>query len=219
LREADDVYLAKLLIKGEALRSNDIEAAALAIAYEADCFPFYIHHIVKALKIHGIDATCEYVAHIVATQLVDANDPWALLHLGKIEPASASRAYLESAIVRNSAEGNLRKRIILEDLKLSLPEQYDWLPELTNQPEAVVQHIGHVFRAGEPFPSSDNLEGWALAWEQAAESAPEFRLSVRLLRTGINFVKAGGNQPGILLDLTSPERTILTQALGLEKVK
>jgi tetratricopeptide (TPR) repeat protein len=85
--------------------------------------------------------------------------------------------------------------------------------------EAVVQHIGQVFRAGEPFPSSDNLEGWALAWEQAAESVPEFHLSVRLLRTGINFVKAGGNQPGILLDLTSPERAILMQALGLEKRK
>jgi tetratricopeptide (TPR) repeat protein len=85
--------------------------------------------------------------------------------------------------------------------------------------EAVVQHIGQVFRTGEPFPSSDNLEGWALAWEQAAESVPEFRLSVRLLRTGINFVKVGGNQPGILLDLTSPERAILAQALGLEKIK
>jgi hypothetical protein len=54
-----------------------------------------------------------------------------------------------------------------------------------------------------------------LVWEQAAEGVPEFRLSVRLLRTGINFVKAGGNQPGILLDLTSPERAILVQAFGL----
>jgi hypothetical protein len=61
------------------------------------------------------------------------------------------------------------------------------------------------------------FEGWALAWEQAAESVPEFRLSVRLLRTGINYVKASGNQPGILLDLTSPERAILEQALGLAK--
>ena len=81
--------------------------------------------------------------------------------------------------------------------------------------EAIVKHIGQVFRAGKPFPSSYNLEGWALAWEKAAESVPEFRLSVRLLRTGINFVKASGNQPGILLDLASPERAILEQALGL----
>ena len=81
--------------------------------------------------------------------------------------------------------------------------------------EAVVQHIGSVFRAGAPFPSADNLEGWASAWEQAAESVPDFRLSVRLLRTGIDYVKAGGNDPGILLALTSPERAILEQALGL----
>ncbi|MEQ1850751.1 MAG: MarR family transcriptional regulator [Chthoniobacteraceae bacterium] len=81
--------------------------------------------------------------------------------------------------------------------------------------EAVVQHIGSVFRAGEPFPSADNLEGWVAAWEQAAESEPDFRLSVRLLRTGIDYVKAGGKDPGILLTLTSPERAILEQALGL----
>lgn len=81
--------------------------------------------------------------------------------------------------------------------------------------EAVVQHIGSVFRAGVPFPSTDNLEGWASTWEQAAESVPDFRLSVRLLRTGIDYVKAGGNDPTILLTLTSPERTILEQALGL----
>ena len=81
--------------------------------------------------------------------------------------------------------------------------------------EAVVQHIGSVFRAGESFPSADNLEGWVLGWEQAAERVPDFRLSVRLLRTGIDFVKAGGKDLGMLLTLTSPERAILEQALGL----
>jgi tetratricopeptide (TPR) repeat protein/energy-coupling factor transporter ATP-binding protein EcfA2 len=81
--------------------------------------------------------------------------------------------------------------------------------------EAVVQHIGSVFRTGEPFPASDNLEGWGLAWEQAAETVPDFRLSVRLLRTGIDFVKAGGKDLGVLLTLTSPERAILEQAFGL----
>jgi hypothetical protein len=90
--------------------------------------------------------------------------------------------------------------------------QYQALPVLG---EALVQHIGQVFRNGEPFPSTDNLEGWALAWEPSAESVPEFRLAIRLLRTAVNFVKAGGKNPGILLDLTSTERSILEQALGL----
>jgi hypothetical protein len=34
-----------------------------------------------------------------------------------------------------------------------------------------------------------------------------------LLRTGVELIKAGGAR-GPLLDLTSPERTILEQALG-----
>jgi hypothetical protein len=98
------------------------------------------------------------------------------------------------------------------DLLLASYNQHQALPVLG---EAVIQHIGRVFRAGEPFPSADNLEGWALIWEQTAESVPDFRLAVRLLRTGVNFVKAGGKDRGILLDLTSTERAILEQALGL----
>ena len=81
--------------------------------------------------------------------------------------------------------------------------------------EAVVKHVGVVFRAGQPFPSSDNLEGWVTAWEQAALSLLDFSLSARLLRTGIDYVKAGGSDPGILLTLTSTERAIVEQSLGL----
>lgn len=80
LSEPDARQLASLLINGEALPSPDKPATAAAIAGEADCFPFYIHHIVKALKIRGLDATPSNVAHVVASQLVDANDPWELLH-------------------------------------------------------------------------------------------------------------------------------------------
>ena len=98
---------------------------------------------------------------------------------------------------------------------VGLYAKYQALPLLG---EAIVQHIGDVFRAGEPHPSTDNLEGWAQAWEQAAERAPDLSLAVRLLRTGINFVKAGGREPGILLDLTSTERVILKQAFGLADV-
>jgi DNA-binding transcriptional ArsR family regulator len=90
--------------------------------------------------------------------------------------------------------------------------KYQALPVLG---EALVRHIGSVFRAGAPFPSTDNLEGWASAWEQAATMLPDFRLSMRLLRTGTDYVKAGGKDPGILLALTSPEHAILEQSLGL----
>ncbi len=80
LEEPDAAYLASLLIEGEALASNDKEAAAAAIARAADCFPFYIHHIVRTLRIRGLDAEPEDVALIVTSQLVDPNDPWELMH-------------------------------------------------------------------------------------------------------------------------------------------
>jgi tetratricopeptide (TPR) repeat protein len=84
--------------------------------------------------------------------------------------------------------------------------------------EGVVQHIGTVFQDGAPFPSTDNLDGWVSAWEEAAKAVPDFGFSVRLLRTGVEFIKAGGAR-GVLLDLTSPERAILEQALGLDDDK
>jgi hypothetical protein len=76
----DAVSLALLLIDGESLTSPDKPAAAEAIAREADCFAFYIHHIVRGLKIMEWDASPENVAKVVTSHLMDANDPWELLH-------------------------------------------------------------------------------------------------------------------------------------------
>jgi len=80
LTEPDAIKLATLLIDGEGLPSQDRPAVAAAIARVADCFPFYIHHIVKALRIRELDATPPNVTQVVASQLVDANDPRELLH-------------------------------------------------------------------------------------------------------------------------------------------
>jgi len=80
LSENDAIQLASLLIDGESILSHDKQLAAGAIAREADCFPFYIHHIVRALKIQTLDATPDDIAKVVASQMVDANDPWELLH-------------------------------------------------------------------------------------------------------------------------------------------
>jgi tetratricopeptide (TPR) repeat protein len=90
---------------------------------------------------------------------------------------------------------------------------------LTVLGEGVVEHIGRIYRAGKPFPSTDNLDQWSKAWELASVAVHEFRLSLRLLQTGIAFVKAGGKDSGILLDLTSPEREILKQAFGLAEAE
>jgi len=80
LLEDDAAQLAGLLIAGEAVKSPDPAAATAAIAREADCFAFYIHHIVKALRTRRWDATLDHVGEVVVAHLVDANDPWQLRH-------------------------------------------------------------------------------------------------------------------------------------------
>lgn len=80
LTETDAVHLAGLLIAGESLPSPDQAAAARQIAHEADCFAFYVHHIVRGFKVGGLDATPENAAKVVAAHMVDPNDPWELLH-------------------------------------------------------------------------------------------------------------------------------------------
>lgn len=79
-----------------------------------------------------------------------------------------------------------------------------------------MKHLGAIYTQGDPWPTSDNLDQWLLAWEQAAEDARDFQLPLRLLRTGIEFIKSGGKDDGVLLDLSSTERSILRQAFGLE---
>ena len=137
----------------------------------------------------------------------------ASLERGEVtQPSYRGNATFLIGVVFASGLGAQGRREKVSSL-LNLYDKHHALPTLG---EALIQHIGRVFRAGKPFPSTDNLDGWAVCWEAAAENVPDFRLSVRLLRAGIEFVKTGGDDPGRLLDLTSPERAILEQAFGLE---
>jgi hypothetical protein len=72
--------LAAALIQGEKLPSPDLHEAAAAIATAADCVPFYIHHIVRRLKLTGSQASPEDIQQAVTDQMHDANDPWELAH-------------------------------------------------------------------------------------------------------------------------------------------
>jgi hypothetical protein len=80
LETEDAAELAALLIEGESLVSSDRAQAAAAIASEADHFPFYIHHIVRTLKIGGRRAEPPDIMQAVTSQLIDSNDPWELQH-------------------------------------------------------------------------------------------------------------------------------------------
>jgi len=78
----------------------------------------------------------------------------------------------------------------------------------------LVRHLGVLYSQGEGIPPSDNLESWATNWEAALENISASRVPQRIFRTGINFLKSGGKDRGILLDLNQDERMILEQALG-----
>lgn len=78
LDPGDAAELAHRLLEGEGIAVTD--GAVDTLAREADCFPFYIHHIVRALKLREKKASPEIVQRVVAEQLVDAADPWELLH-------------------------------------------------------------------------------------------------------------------------------------------
>ena len=80
LEHAHAVELANHLVEGEQLPCDQQREVADVIAGQADCFPFYIHHIVKALKIAGGAVGASRVRDAVAQQLVDENDPWELYH-------------------------------------------------------------------------------------------------------------------------------------------
>jgi tetratricopeptide (TPR) repeat protein len=82
--------------------------------------------------------------------------------------------------------------------------------------EALTRHLGRLHGTAATLPSPDNLETWAAAWEDAGEGIDAFRLALRIFRTGVDFLKAGGNERGILLDLNQEERVLLEQVFSLE---
>ncbi|TCT18109.1 Cdc6-like AAA superfamily ATPase [Thiobaca trueperi] len=98
----------------------------------------------------------------------------------------------------------------------SLFEVYRDADAITQLGEALTRHLGRLHADTEKLPSPDNLETWAAAWEEAGKDIDAFRLPLRLFRTGIDFLKAGGTDPGILLDLNQEERRLLEQVFGLE---
>ena len=75
--------LATKLIAGENIATDNPQALAKALAQAADGFPFYIHHLAKALKSAKKPATPESVEAVLNRQLLDPNDPWELHHYRK----------------------------------------------------------------------------------------------------------------------------------------
>ncbi|QSA99653.1 tetratricopeptide repeat protein [Methylomonas sp. EFPC1] len=83
--------------------------------------------------------------------------------------------------------------------------------------EALIRHLGNLHRDPEETPSPDNLEQWYSAWEAAGAGCEALKLPLRLLRTGIDFLKTGAQDRSVLLDLNQEERQILAQTFDLEE--
>lgn len=80
LAQADAEGLAMELLIGESLQAPHPGTAARTIAAEADCVPYYIHHIVDDLATRCVPAEPEQIRSLVAMRLLDPQDPWELQH-------------------------------------------------------------------------------------------------------------------------------------------
>lgn len=140
--------LAARLLEGERIGSPSPTETAQAIAGLADRFPFYIHHIVKALKLSAAkEADPALVEQVVRRQLLDPNDPWELAHyrdripvyygrdaepavLGILDGISVQRPGIalsvDALLAEGKASGSLDDRERLLDL-LRLMEQDHYL--------------------------------------------------------------------------------------------
>lgn len=80
LSEPDARFLAAELLRGEGLRSEDLDETADCIATEVDCIPYYIHSVVATLKDRGEVVDTGRIKQFVSEALVDPQDQWNLQH-------------------------------------------------------------------------------------------------------------------------------------------
>jgi hypothetical protein len=76
----DACDLARGLLAGEGIRVEEGEALVGAIARSVDCFPYYIHHVVDALRWTTQVRTIGQVDEIVSANLCDDANRWDMAH-------------------------------------------------------------------------------------------------------------------------------------------
>lgn len=88
LAEADALHLARCLLLGESVATTDPLGAALAIVEAAEAVPYYIQHLVKAVRdAPGTATTTADITRVAEQALGDPNDPWNLRHYRERIPA------------------------------------------------------------------------------------------------------------------------------------
>jgi tetratricopeptide (TPR) repeat protein/energy-coupling factor transporter ATP-binding protein EcfA2 len=83
---------------------------------------------------------------------------------------------------------------------------------IANLGDAFVRHLAKL--ANSPL-SSAGLDQWLNGWESETSRHPAMQLPLRLVRTGIAYLKTQPREETVLLQLPKEERTLVRQALGL----
>jgi hypothetical protein len=81
-----------------------------------------------------------------------------------------------------------------------------------NLGDAFVRHLAKL--AVSPL-SSAGLDQWLNGWESETSGHPAMQLPLRLVRTGIAYLKTQPRDETVLLQLPKEERVLVRQALGL----
>lgn len=103
LSKRDAVGLARVLIINENIRTDDVEALALAMATRVDGAPFYIQHLAAALANRkGTDPPADptTIDDIINDKLQDPQDAWKFGHfVTRVRPYYGQAAPLASALL------------------------------------------------------------------------------------------------------------------------
>ena len=78
LSSVDAEKLACLLLEGEDIETDDLQAVTRTIAETVDGMPYFIHHVVDEMVVRGGVVNVDTVSEIVDTHLTEANDRWHL---------------------------------------------------------------------------------------------------------------------------------------------
>lgn len=78
LSELYAVDLATRLLKGEGVRTDDLELCAHRISTSVDRIPYFIHHVVDQLKVGGGLCTISKIDEVVSNSISDPHDRWHL---------------------------------------------------------------------------------------------------------------------------------------------
>ena len=76
----DGRHLARLLLQGEGIETDDVDATARAVTDAVDHIPHYIHHVVDQMATRGGAANADTARVIVTDCLIDPQDVWDMGH-------------------------------------------------------------------------------------------------------------------------------------------